>query len=89
MALLGLSYNHESEGAEYVKPGNVKISMLEHYTQTDLSKSLQVPLQYQEEYTAHLYGNSRLILSIFAQIIGDSNSPSSDGRILDLCGDCK
>lgn len=60
LALLGLTFSHESDGAQKTSPGTVNASNLNAYYMAGLPG--ETPLFHQQNYLSHLYGDMSQIL---------------------------
>ena len=61
LALLGLTFSHENDGAIRTSPGMVNASMLDAFYLTQ-ERPTGIPFFHQQNYLAHLYGDISLFL---------------------------
>ena len=61
LALLGLTFSHENDGAIRTSPGTVNASMLDAFYLTQEQPTGR-PFFHQQNYLAHLYGDMSLFL---------------------------
>jgi hypothetical protein len=79
---LGLTFNHETEDADFSTVGQVNVTRLDHYYVDNGMNS--EPTGWQEDYMSHLYGESQHPIAQFPVCGGDisfSDKINSDLRI--------
>jgi hypothetical protein len=58
VAILGLTYNQENEGAIFTVLDIVNVTKLDHFYPVTSSLGVEAEIQaWQEDYTAHFYGD--------------------------------
>lgn len=78
LAMLGLTFNHDSEGAQKTSPGIVNATLLDSFHKT----SPAIPMYFEQNYLAHLYGDMSYNMREHSE--GEPLPPNVDPGLIDI-----